>query len=398
MEKLRQSTPIHTHFAHPGILAGALFGALSIAVLLSSCEYFMYKRPFADPYYDNNFIAYIDFDRLLATADVSAAPAHGVWDFAYRYDGWDGFEYLTLARATDPGLETAGGAGLGPVPPGLSASAPVYRLEMRNLAEGGDFEDPADDPAVSPLWTVSGYSDVQTQTIGAINGTSAALAIETNSPVSYLISPPAGLFTQGSLYSVDFRWKALSFPAGDTNRIRMNERVEPFSANSATFRATSQFQASGGASDRIVFDVPSGWDASIDDVTVKKVGGMELRLLLAQGDTNPELKDLLYRFSVWVHEDPSVGASSSPYRLDYLEAQMQPTPESIVSTKPRSRYDSTAVGWQIVEVEVENGNLMFPDRSADPVLELVIDLDDALPGRVLLAQPELRAYPDGYPE
>ncbi len=415
MKKLRHSAQKYTHFSLPGAvkLASAVklvAGALLFAALLSSCEYFTYKRPFADPYYDNNFIAGIGFDRLLAAVDLPPAdpdtgfrtPAHGVWDFSYRYDGWDGFEYLALEEVSDTGYETAGGAGFGSVPEGLSPAARVYRLEMLNLAQGGDFEDAADNPASSGLWSTppndvpSTFNLVDT---GAINGRSIVLSIEANLPVSYRISPLPGAIVPAGLYSLDFRWLAGdSFPSGDANKIRMNQQPEPFSANTETFRASSQFKAQDSKKDELVFDVGPGWIVTIDDITIKKVGGLELRLLLAQGDTEPELKDLLYRFSVWVHADPSVGAHSSPYRLDSLEVQMQATPVSLVSTKPRFRYDPSAAGWQRVEVEVENGNLMFPDKSAEPVMELVIDLDGALPGRVLLAQPELRAYPDGYPE
>jgi len=411
MNKLRPEKQNTQHFPLALVRVLSCSLAFAAALLSASCEYFTYKRPFTDPYYDANFIGHIGFDRLLAAADLPPAdpatgvrsPVFGRWDFAYRYQNWDGFEYLSLEPVSDAGFETAGGAGFASVPDGLQPSAPVYRLELLNLASGGDFEAPADNPAVSGLWSVGGTvvppSTFALVTIGAINGRSAALAVVENSPVSYLISPPAGLFTQGSLYSVDFRWKSADgFPSGTSNLIRMNEQLEPFSANPQSFHASSQFLASGSGADRIKFEVPIGWNGSIDDVTVKKVGGMELRLLLRQADTEPELKDLLYRFSVWVHADPSVGASSSPYRLEQLEAQMQATPVSIVSTKPRSRYDVAAGGWQIVEVEVESGNLMFPDESPEPVLELVIDLDRSLPGRVLLAQPELRAYPDGYPD
>lgn len=415
MKKLRHSAQKYTHFSRPdGVkLAGAVklaAGALLFAALLSSCEYFTYKRPFADPYYDNNFIAGIGFDRLLAAVDLPPAdpdtgfrtPDHGVWDFSYRYDGWDGFEYLSLEEVSDTGYETAGGAGFGSVPEGLSPAARVYRLEMHNLAQGGDFEKDADDPVSSGLWLTPPSEFPSTFNLvdkGAINGRSIVLSIEANLPVSYRISPLPGAIVPAGLYSLDFRWLAVdSFPSGDANKIRMNQQPEPFSANTETFRASSQFKALGSENDKLVFDVGPGWNVTIDDITIKKVGGLELRLLLAQGDTEPELKDLLYRFSVWVHADPLVGAHSSPYRLDSLEVQMQATPVSLVSTKPRFRYDPSAAGWQRVEVEVENGNLMFPDKSAEPVMELVIDLDGALPGRVLLAQPELRAYPDGYPE
>lgn len=410
MNKLRPEKQNTQHFPLALVRVLSCSLAVAAALLSASCEYFTYKRPFTDPYYDANFIGHIGFDRLLAAADLPPAdpatgvrsPVFGRWDFAYRYQNWDGFEYLSLEPVSDAGFETAGGAGFASVPDGLSPSARVFRLELLNLASGGDFEAPADNPASSLLWSTSGSgttSTFQLLTTGAINGSSVALAVVPNSPVSYRISPPAGLLTQGLLFAVDFRWKSSEgFPSGLSNQIRMNDRLEPFSANTQSFHAYSQFLAAGSGADRINFEVPSGWNGVVDDITVKKVGGMELRLLLRQADTEPELRDLLYRFSVWVHADPSVGASSSPYRLEQLEVQMQATPVSIVSTKPRSRYDVAAGGWQIVEVEVESGNLMFPDESPEPVLELVIDLDRSLPGRVLLAQPELRAYPDGYPD
>jgi hypothetical protein len=65
------------------------------------------------------------------------------------------------------------------------------------------------------------------------------------------------------------------------------------------------------------------------------------------------------------------------------------------------------LSWRKMTLETQNGNLVLLDESGTvPVLELIINLDTdsqttttkipAAAGRVFIAQPELRAYPDGY--
>jgi hypothetical protein len=414
MKKIR---PFYRKCSHP---AAALFLLAAILCIFASCEYLSYKRPFADSYYNDNFIASIGFDRFSGTDTLPAPdassgvvePVTGSWDFSYRYTEWDGYGYLTLNRISptgEPAYATAGGSGftaIAALPSGLDASSPVFRLELVNLVSGGDFEAASDDPAASGLWTYDGTrSSAVLQDPGQINGKSVVVSQAGNAPLEYLLNPVAGQLVAGAEYYLDFRWVSTSIPDGTNNLVKIDDMDSPVSFETAdeaaatkSGHAHSAFTALGSGTDGIMLETNTGWDFVMDDLSVKKVGGLELRLLLAPKETSPVLKDLLYRFTVWVHADPSVQATSSPYHLDTISVRMLPTAASSLSSRSYGSYDwsASSPGWQKLTVEIDNGNLMFTDGTASAVLELVIDFDDALPGRVLLAQPELRAYPDGY--
>jgi len=81
-----------------------------------------------------------------------------------------------------------------------------------------------------------------------------------------------------------------------------------------------------------------------------------------------------------------------------MKIDMQDTGSSSLSKSVDSNYSysTTPGGWQKMAVRVDNGNLQIDSGATGAVLELIIDLDSSLTGTVLLAQPELRAYPDGY--
>lgn len=372
----------------------------AVLIFLGSCGLFDYERPFDDAYYESNFIEAIGFGNFAPSVSPSTLddsnPRTGQWDFAYRYDNWDGFDYMTL---TDTGTTAAeyGAAD------GLSASASVFRLEMLNLVQNGDFE------WGEGTWAIPGSAGATHASVASgINGASVSMSIAGNSYLVYSLSPIALQFLEGNSYLIDFKWWAAGGlpPSGTTNQIAINGVTDTdpiFSFNDKTGHAQSDFVALASGN-MIRFKTSSLWTGQIDDVSVRKVGNQQLRLLLKKTETVPPLEDFLYVFSFWIHEDPSVGAHTSPYRLDRLGIQMLPTEESMMSTKtdPDYFYDADfdgkadASGWQKKSVKVDNGNLQIDDGAVRPVLELVIDLENTLPGRVLIAQPELRAYPDGY--
>ena len=274
----------------------------------------------------------------------------------------------------------------------------MYRLELKNLVQGGDFE--ASD-AASSGWTPGSTSSVpgakatvSSISSGAINGTSLILTFDKDTSASYAFVPVSGQFVADKQYSLDFRWLYESATWPNEQGITINGDLVAF--NTATNHATKQFFV-GSSAPPLVFAPKSITRLTIDDLTVKNTGSMCLRLLLTPTDTTPSLGAFLYRFTFWVHADPAVGTSTSPYHLDVLAPNMLPTDYSTMSTKSYGSYaySSTSSGWTKMTVEVENGNLQFTSAT-EPVLELVIDLDSSLPGRVLLAQPELHAYPDGY--
>jgi len=367
------------------------------AVFLPGCDLFAYKRPFPDAYYENNFIEGIGFDQFAgADATVPAEPVTGMWDFAYRYTDWDGYDYMTRT--------SAGVAGDYPsVPSGLSATAPVYRLKLVNLISGGDFEgvsipvaDWTKDNVLFPndsSWTI-----LNGTVAGAINNDSLSFNLTKDTHfIQYNMNLPS-TFISDQGYEIDFKWilKDGNYDMVSLNTIDGSAPVNFSSNNTAEsrfIRLASNFLYFGSTS--------SGLELTIDDITVKKTIPAQLRLLLKISDTNPPLESLLYRFSFWVYEDPSVGAYTSPYHLDTLKADMQPVLDnstlSKISVPEKYEYNSSSTGWKKMTVEVNNGNLQFIGADpAKPVLELIIDLDESLPGQVLIAQPELRCYPDGY--
>jgi hypothetical protein len=372
-----------------------------MALAVSSCNLFTYTRPFADEYYTSNYIANIGFDKFVgADTAVPSSSVTGSWDFTYRYDNWDKYPYMTLEKVADSGYETAGGSGFTgeTLPSGLSSSAPVYRLELKNLVQGADFEASGYTP-LTQGWSVTYNTTplaatVSTISSGSINGTSLSLKFPKDTSATYVFVPVSDQFVSGNQYSLDFRWLYESSTWPNEQGVTING--DPVAFNTVTKHATKQFSV-GSSVPPLVFAPESIPSLTIDDLTVRKTGSMRLRLLLTPSDTMPSLGSFLYRFTFWVHADPSVGTLTSPYHLDVLAPNMLPTDYSTMSTKTYGSYtySSTSSGWTKMTVEVENGNLQFSDVTKS-VLELIIDLDSSLPGRVLLAQPELRAYPDGY--
>ncbi len=390
-------------------------------LFVSGCDLFTYKRPFADAYYNNNFIAAIGFDQFVGddptippipvpdpvTGITPSVAVTGQWDFGYRYSNWDGTNYMTLSPTNLPGDPGLTAAAFSSVPAGLDSDAPVYRLELVNLIAGGDFEGT---PALAE-WTKdatinSSFGLLPNSAAGGIHNQS--LQITLASKTSYvLFTIPNSVHTleQAKGYQLDFKWNTTEL--GPTGRVLVKE-ASPLieSGTSVTFKpgtkiATSIFTVKDTNVLQFAADTPLS--LVVDDITVKKIIPAQLRLLLTVPETNPTLESLLYRFSFWVCEDPSVGANTSPYYLNQLRADMQPVSgNSTMATTP-SPYeylingDPATYGWQKMTVDINNGNLQFIDKTGTkPVMELMIDLEGSIPGRILIAQPELRCYPDGY--
>ncbi len=381
-------------------VASALVACGAGAVFFSACSLFQTGRIFNDAYYDDNFIANIGFDQFVGDeTTVPSSAATGKWDFEYRYEtGWEtngSYPYITLV---DTG-NTASTYGSGD---GLSSSAEVYRLELVNLVSNGDFETSAG--------TWLGFnSSTAIYSPAGINGKSVALDLQVGTPtsesyVTYAIDDSQ--LNLGLSYDLNFKWKASSGSiAPVTTNSTLFSKINstalsffPADATSLIGQGGSNFIAASAGSNIMVFRIPTPWSGMIDDVTVKKTGSnMNLRLLLTRQDTEPDLEDFLYIFSVWVCPDGSVGTNTSPYNLNYLGIDMRNTSSSTLSKSVDSTYSySSSSGWKKISVRVDNGNLQIASSATGAVLELVLNLSSSLPGRVLIAQPELRAYPDGY--
>mgnify|MGYP002352226586 CR=1 FL=1 len=406
------------------------------AGFLAGCDLFAYKRIFDDAYYDNNFIAAIDFD---AKADVDAVPSAvdpdtgalveetGVWDFAYRYQSWKGTPYMSLdpMPALDP-YATPGSPGFSAasiaVPSGLSASAPVYRLEVLNFLEGGDFEGIADTAGLSGLgWVKDASTGTGASTLklllptGGIHGNSVSFSLSsTNQYVTWTIPDT---LVSGAAYRLSFNWEsttdknhALLLSQVNGGTVSVPIYIEESSGNEQTAYGTGYIDFTAGASNVLVFTTDSVAEVVLDDLRISSKVSNKLRLLLKQGETNPPLESFLYRFTFWVCEDPTASLTSLPYRLPTFTPYMQKIePYSSISAfaSPVEYVVQDTPSWRKMTLETQNGNLVLLDASGTvPVLELILNLDTdsqstvtkipASAGRILIAQPELRAYPDGY--
>lgn len=401
------------------ILAAA---PLALSVLsLTTCDLFTYKRPFPDAYYENNFIADIGFDNFVGDQGTASlvldpltnlpVPVTGSWDFAYRYDaGWDGQAYMTRADT----LTTV--SDYGTVPSGLASDAPVFRLELENLIAGGDFESGAG------TWNTDGGSTTLITALpagssGALSGASVSISVQ--STLGYAEFPLASTLAAGFSIIPDASYAVFFSSNGHDMFGKVVPSGEELSSSTSFLidfanSSSDSFTGSQSGSDVLRLQA-NGAETSLvlDDLAVRlNASSMVLRLLLTRFDTSPVLESLLYKFTFWIREDDQYGAganlNAAPYRLDTLKADMLPVigvdkenPNSTLtkSVEPNSYdYDPASVGWKKMTVYVDNGNLSFKDGllPSDPVLELVIDLGAARPGRILIAQPELRAYPDGY--
>lgn len=386
----------------------------AVVPLLSSCDLFAYKRIFPDPYYDDNFIAHIGFDQAIASdAQIPDAdpllneivPPSAMWDFAWRYandyaSGEIPYPYMTLTLVADAGYETAGSAGFSsPLPLGLDSSSPVFRLEVENLVSDGDFEgiDPPNRPsrwASNLLLTAVGVFEGS----GSINGKSLQIDMKSQDDyATYTIKMPEGAALENAGYDLLFKW-ASDNPINDkSGTYTVNNSVINFSnKDSEKVNFVSMTGNVLNLSNKTISNI------IIDDIMLKRaLSRPELRLRLSPRETEPRLMNMLYRFSVWVCADPLVVPVRSPYHLSGFILninQLQTTQiDSMTIATGVYTYNPSASGWRKIEAYVSaGGNPQFPEDSLTPVIDLVVSLADSLPGRVLLAQPELRAYPDGY--
>ncbi|MCD1655637.1 hypothetical protein K7J14_13135 [Treponema zuelzerae] len=390
------------------------FCAVSASLFLfSSCDLFTYKRSFSDEYYgEANFIESIGFDAMVPVTDPVADPEDpvtGQWDFAWRYaTDWAGgnpYPYMTLTPVADANYKTAGASGYGSaLPDGLSANAPVYRLELANLVTGGDFEGTTDDtyPPAGWVTTISVTSFRTFEGSGNIHGRSLSIySGNTGETAIWNLSLADGIVDPTASYDLFFAW-IKNEPISDASKsFFINETPIGLTANVETY-GTEKVNFSAADPNQFTIQNNSGLISMvIDDFRIRRsLQQPRLRLLLAPNQTNPPLMNMLYRFSVWIREDPLVDAIPAPYHLDTLRVtfkQLQTTQQDTLVVQDGKYLYSSGSGWRKIVAWVSSeGNPQFTEEYPDEVLELILDLTDSSPGRVLLAQPELRAYADGY--
>jgi len=134
-------------------------------------------------------------------------------------------------------------------------------------------------------------------------------------------------------------------------------------------------------------------NAYLDDFKLTRDSGMRLRLRLCPGETKYNMLKGAYRFTVWAHLDPTVNATGNPYDLDTFKVTLQMAGSSINLISTTATYQASAAtsGWVMLSVNSDAGALIFDETVLDqPVLDIVIEFNNAQSGLVLLAAPELR--------
>jgi len=369
---LRKLTKIAVLFVFAGITTG--------------CEYFEYSDPFPDSYYTDNFIADVGFNVFLGHEMTIPAPdpETGSWDFAYRYTDWDQFDYMRFDLAGP----TAVASDFSSVPEGLSADAPVYRLEVVNLVSGGHFE-------FGQTGTWAGSGTAVHDSVPRITGT-GSMRLDAFSEQDVLFTPAtlSGFSSRAAVaYAVFFR-----FSSGDPFVVNAGSDSLALDFNSGL--ASGLFSpAADGDNCRFQFEPESiGLSFSalyVDDFTMAKSGGMTLRLRLRPSETTHRLEPGTWEFRVWVHADPSADAdgSAGPYPLDSLSVNMGPVGESTLAADSNIYSAAESTGWTRVSAILSSQALQYPrdyGEADEPVLDLIISCEDVNPGSILLAAPELR--------
>lgn len=411
--------------------AVSLAGLALAAGLSLSCDLFTYKRPFPDAYYEDNFIADIGFDRFVGDQGLAAIPVDpltgalvpvtGSWDFAYRYDpGWTGdVDYMNLTDLTAATGETA--ADFGTVPDGLSATAPVYRLELANLVTGGDFEG----GAIGSEWSFGSTitepdpSRALLAGGGSIQGTSLQVDFSSSDQFAlYSIQDSLSTLVAGTgldsnaLYLFRFTANCASILAAlreeglkpidkDTSGLLDFTKVNE---DDVTKLISFTFNPATTGTDYLRFQRNNDSTLLLDDISLTRSDlNLQLRLRLTHYQSDPNLESFLYRFSYWVNEDVFANPANEaeePWRLDVMTGDIQAlygVPTLPGHQSETYEYDASSTGWQKhTAYFIDKLTLPAQNSKTEAVLELSIDLSASLPGRVLIAQPELRCYPDGY--
>lgn len=373
-------------------LTGLIFLALGAALVLSGCSLFESKQLYGDDYYTANFIAGMPFSSFVgdgAMADPTV-QATGQWDLSYRYLDWDGYNYITVKDSGKlvSDFEEADG---------LDSSASVYRLEVVNLLDGGNFETSAEN------WTLTGTTATAAQwtsTTPLFGAGCARLDVPAHGNALFLTTSHAGFtgFKATDSYNLFFRYTSKTDKAAITidntaNILTLNPTGEGVKGY-AKYTLNNGYARAPEIAFSPIDDTSILSEFYVDNFRVGRSGNMELRLYLTIAETTPSLESGTYSFSVWVYSDPLATTVQTPYPIDAFVVKMVSCAGTVNLSTTSVTY-AAASGWQKLTATLEPGALAFTEGTLDPVLGLVLDFNQSRPGSVLLAQPELRFYPDG---
>lgn len=429
-----------------GKALSVVFAAGLLTPFLGGCQQLYDLLGITDPwagYRDSsyNFIGNLGFDKQDQTLAGYQSPA--LWTWAWRGAGDAGtFPYVTMdTPATDKGSVQS----LGTVPSGLDPTAHAFLLELPNLLPAADSYFESGSP---PDWSFdTGVTHSISSSSTILTGTkvlSASLSANGSSSTGMALNLTAltdrTSITSGSRYAYFLRLKStdssLHFIAsldGQGTPILAATTSLPTS-NGGSALATSAYSTilpmTGGANEYKVTEntVLGNYDASqpsllyfgtvdsnyqfngsIDDVRALRedvAQNARLRLLLRLNDTNPSLSSGLWSFVVWVLV-PAGGSfideagAVPPIASSKVSLSMDGLIDNSHFSEVFNLDASTKTTWRRLELRMTNGNFDF--RNATSSSQLAVELsvsptDTGAPdiGGILIAQPELHFYLNGY--
>ncbi len=350
---------------------------------------------------EHNFIAGTPLAPPPEPSSDADLNGSGFWDFAWRNPATANFPYMKLTQETSEA---------GPIP-----AVAVFRLELVNLYDGGDFES-ATVGGLPSGWGNQGSANVQVVSSG-LNGHGKSLTItKQNESADWAGFPVSALKDTNvqctKAYVINFFAGVLSSTSGYSLQNQASydqtKNMGPITAGD-NINTLALWSTSGATSeDYILFGGPASMSLTIDELRVLR-GDLgqdsRLRLRLRRSDTKPPLSPGYYEFRLWIkkpsnakwHDEARTteppAARTVGIRLSQLDAQGKETATPIPITE-RAVTDA----WQEIVARGQNIDL-FHDTTDAPVIELSIwpfaagKLDA---GAVLIAAPVLRYYLDGY--
>ncbi|PKL26354.1 MAG: hypothetical protein CVV47_00010 [Spirochaetae bacterium HGW-Spirochaetae-3] len=370
----------------------AAVGCGAIAALVVTCDM---PPSFGDEYRDSstNFIAAHSLtEPPLATDLVTPLDSLALWDWAWRGQTVDIFEYMTLD------MTTYAGTGPGGTDAGL--------LETVNLAVNPSFSG-----GLTTGWSASALASISGA--GTIHG--SALQGTTPSATDYVYIGDT-LFSDASATAHSY---TLSFNATGTTGLRYIE--------SGYFDLQTPSWSATGPSSILVSNISTGTSQVIgltnsgvgnfvfDDVSAIRADvpatKWSMVLRLSPVDTQPSLAPGIYEFSLYVKRPPTHFFSTDATRGDdedyasrFVTLRMTQTTGSDVQTIAMKSYDLTALAdpdvWTELTLRMPSGsNFTFDEDTETQVIELSISpMNPSAPeaGAVLIANPSLMFYIDGY--
>lgn len=424
----------------PGLGRAVAVATGALSLLLGGCQQLSDLLGLTDPwvgYRDSsyNFISNLGFDKQ--DQSLASYQSTAVWTWAWRgLEDAGSFPYEHFDAA---GADQGSVSSLGSVPSGLDPNARAYLLDLANLlpSADADFETAASlwRPDIGVVWSyMQGFtgSRVYQVKLGTLT-VPLGLALELGQLVN------KGTLTPGKKYpyfvrlksndpnlhyitSLDGQSQPIPFATttalptltgGSTIPTTAYPQVSPVSiANEYVIQADPILTNLDLTIDPALYfgtsDTSVAYNGQIDDVRILRsdvATNSKLRLLLKLGDTSPSLASGLWSFVVWVLVPSSRNfvdetAARNPYASTKVTLSMEPLIGDLQGFSATFVLDSKAkTQWQRLELKMTNGNFDFPSSSSLAAVELSIaptDLHDPDSGGILVAQPELHFFLNGY--